>query len=72
MGKLSQSQRGALLESMQMLCEGLDIVRINQIQVSDEEFDDKTVSPLVMNATFGQDHHRFKRKIFSVCSTSSA
>jgi len=74
MGKLSQSQRGALLESMQMLCEGLDIVRINQIQVSDEEFDDIS-HPIVVNATLGQDHHRFKRsfeRTFSVCDTSSA
>ena len=75
LGKLTQGERGALLESMQTLCEGLDIVRIKQVQVSDDEFDDVSGPPVLLNATVGQDHHRVKRgykKTFSICSTSSS
>jgi len=48
-GKISQRQRMALLESMQILCEGIDIVQIEQIQVSEEEFRARTVSPFLNN-----------------------
>jgi len=74
LGKLTQGERGALLESMQTLCEGLDIVRIKQVQVSDEEFDDVSGPPVLLNATVGQDHHRVKRSACNsgfVCTRSS-
>jgi hypothetical protein len=70
-GKISQRQRMALLESMQNLCEGIDIVEIEQIQVSEEEFMARTVSPF-LNNTLGHPHQRSKRTAtFSVCDTSS-
>merc|ERR1712008_374927 len=70
-GKISQRQRMALLESMQILCEGIDIVQIEQIQGSEEEVRARTVSPF-LNDTLGYAHHRSKRSgTFVVCDTSS-
>jgi len=70
-GKISQGERKALLDSMQTLCEGIDIVRVEQIPVTEEEFRDKTVFPAFMNNTIGQGHPRFKREI-SFCDTGNA
>ena len=65
-GKVSQGERRTLLDSMQRLCQGIDIVRIAQIPVSEEEFRARTVLPL-LNNTVGHDHRRFKRETFSMC-----
>ena len=75
-GKISQAERKALLDSMQTLCEGIDIVRIEQIPVTEEEFMAKTVFPAFMkNNTIGQGHPRFKRqtsRTVEFCETGQA
>ena len=71
-GKVSQDERKKLLDSMQMLCEGIDIVRIEQIPVTEEEFRAKTIFPAFMNNTIGQGHPRFKRQTIEFCNTGHA
>lgn len=69
LGKISEDQRALLLESMKTLCEGLDIIQIKEIEVSEEEFNQRTVNPF-LNHTLGQDHNRVKRatRTFSKCT----
>ena len=56
---------------MQRLCQGIDIVRIEKIPVTEEEFWAKTVLPHHMkNNTIGHDNPRFKRELVDACVAS--
>jgi len=75
LGKISEDQRAMLLESMKTLCEGLDIIQIEEIEVSEEEFNQRTVNPF-LNHTLGQDDglRRVKREFsfISKCALHQA
>ena len=55
---------------MQRLCQGIDIVRIEKIPVTEEEFRAKTVLPYWKNNTIGHEHPRFKRELLPQCDAS--
>jgi len=64
-GMISQAERLKLLKAMQTLCEGIDIIEIEQIQVSDEEFLNRSVSPFVDGSFDNSVNQRFRRSPFT-------
>ena len=64
-GKISQSERLKLLKAMQTLCEDIDIIEIEQIQVSDEEFFNRSVSPFMDRTVDKSVNQRFRRSPFT-------
>ena len=57
---------------MQTLCEGIDIIEIEQIQVTNEEFLNRSVSPFTNQTLDSSIGHRFKRATFVICDASQA
>ena len=71
-GKISQAERMKLLKAMQTLCEGIDIIEIEQIQVTNEEFLNRSVSPFMNQTLDSSIGQRFKRSTFAFCNASQA
>ena len=71
-GKISQAERTKLLKAMQTLCEGIDIIEIEQIQVTNEEFLNRSVSPFTNQTLDSSIGQRFKRSTFVICDTAQA